>query len=185
MSQNLNIWDVFWLNQVHRKQKVVSGRRVAGAIRCLANPRDLQLSVLVLHEILLLPVLMYGSETMLWKEEISIIMAVQMDNIRGLLGIRRMDRVPNARKRELCGMKKGLNERIDEGVLRWFGHVETMESYMIAKKVHVGECACSRSVGRPWKRWIDTVKDCLKKREFWMSSKQGEWCMIRVNTEGL
>ena len=34
----------------------------------------------------------------------------------------------------------------------------------IAKKVYVGECAGCRSVGRPWKRWIDTVKDCLKKR---------------------
>ena len=48
------------------------------------------LSVLVLHEPLLLLVLMYGSETMLWKE-ISMIGAVQMDNLRGLLGIRTMD----------------------------------------------------------------------------------------------
>ena len=31
---------------------------------------------------------------------------VQMDNFKGLLGIRRMDRVPNARIRELCGVKK-------------------------------------------------------------------------------
>ena len=40
-----------------------------------------------------------------------------MDNLRGLLGIRRMDRVPNAWIRELCRVKKGLDERIDEGVL--------------------------------------------------------------------
>ena len=46
---------------------------------------------------------------------------------RGLLGIRRMDRVPNARIIELWGVKKGLDERIDEGVLRWFGHLERME----------------------------------------------------------
>ena len=60
------------------------------------------LSVLVLHEALLVPVLMYGSETMLWKEKgRSRIRAVQMDNLRGLLGIKRMDRVPNARIREL------------------------------------------------------------------------------------
>ena len=26
-----------------------------------------------------------------------------------------MDRLPNARIRELCGVKKGLDERIDEG----------------------------------------------------------------------
>ena len=26
------------------------------------------------------------------------------------------------------------------------------------------ECADSHSVGRPWKRWIDTMKDCSRKR---------------------
>ena len=49
-----------------------------------------------------------------------------MDKLRGLLRIRRVDRVSNARIRELCGAKKGLDERIDEGVLRWFGHVGRM-----------------------------------------------------------
>ena len=50
------------------------------------------LSVLVLHETLLVHVLMYGSETMLWKEkEISRIRDIQMNNLRGLLGIRRMN----------------------------------------------------------------------------------------------
>ena len=62
---------------------------------------------------------MYGNETMLRKEkERSRIRGVQMDNLRGLLGIRRMDRVPNVRIKELCGMKNGLDERIDKGVLR-------------------------------------------------------------------
>ena len=61
---------------------------------------------------------MYGSETKLWKEKKrSRIRAVQLDNLRVLLGIRRMDRVPNVRITELCGAKKGLDERIDEGVL--------------------------------------------------------------------
>ena len=81
-------------------------------------------------------VLMYDSETMLWREkEISRIRGVQMDNLRGFLGIRRMDRVPNAWIRALCKVKKGLAERIDEGVLRWFGHVERMENDTIAKRV--------------------------------------------------
>ena len=70
-------------------------------------------------------------------EEISRLRAVQMDNLRGLLSIRRMDRVPNARIRDLCGVKKGLDERIDEGVLLWFDHVERMESDRIAKRVYV------------------------------------------------
>ena len=80
-----------------------------------------------MHETLLVPLRMYGSETMLWKEEeISRIRAKQMDNLRGLRDIRRIDRVPNARIRELCGVTKGVDERIDECILRWFGHVERM-----------------------------------------------------------
>ena len=39
-----------------------------------------------------------------------------------------------------------------------------VENNMIAKRVYEGECAGSRSVGKPRKRWIDTVNDCLKKR---------------------
>ena len=77
------------------------------------------LSVLVLHETLLVPLLMYGSETMLWKEkERSRIRGVQIDNLRSLLGIRGMDRVQNARIRKLRGVKNGVDERIDEGVLQ-------------------------------------------------------------------
>ena len=49
----------------------------------------------VFQESLLVPVLMYGSETVIWKER-SRIKAVHMDNLRGLLAIR-MDEVPNAR----------------------------------------------------------------------------------------
>ena len=56
---------------------------------------------------------------MLWREkEKSRVRAVQMDNLRGLLDIRRMDRVPNAWIRELYGLRKGLNERIVEGILQ-------------------------------------------------------------------
>ena len=49
-----------------------------------------------------------------------------------LLGVGRKDGVPSAR---LCGVTKGVNEGIDEGVLRWFDHVEGMESDRIAERV--------------------------------------------------
>ena len=61
-------------------------------------------------------------------------------------------------------MTKGVGEKTDDGVFRWFSHVERMEDNRDAKRVYVGECAGSRSVGRPWKRRIDTVNNCLKKR---------------------
>ena len=77
------------------------------------------LSVLVLYETLLLPVLMYGSET-IWKEVRSQIWAVQMDYLRGFLGIRRMDIVPNARIREFCGVRKGLDQCFSKWAMRKF-----------------------------------------------------------------
>ena len=83
---------------------------------------------------------------------------------------------------------KGMDERTDEGVLQWVSHMERMEEENIAmvshvermekesiarvshvermekertaKRVCVGDCAGSRSVGRPRKRLIDTMKDC-------------------------
>ena len=58
-----------------------------------------------------------------------------MDNLKGFLGIRRMDRILNAWIKELCKVRKGLDERIDEGVLRWFDHVEKMERDRIAKSL--------------------------------------------------
>ena len=50
-----------------------------------------------------------------------------MDNPRGLLGIRKMDKALNALIRQLCGVMKGVNEKIDEDVFQWFDHVERME----------------------------------------------------------
>ena len=68
-------------------RKVASGWRVAGTIRSLVNVRGLQIEC---ARVLLVPVLTNGIETMLWKER-SKIRAIQMDNLRGLLGIVRMD----------------------------------------------------------------------------------------------
>ena len=58
--------------------KVMSGRRVASVIRSLANA---SLSMLILHK------------TRLWEEEKSRVRVIQIDNLRGLLDIRRMDRL--------------------------------------------------------------------------------------------
>ena len=140
---------------------------IADAIRSLVNARDLELECTrFLHEALLVSVLMYGSKTMLWKKEISRTRAEEMDNLRGLLSIRIMDRVPNAQIRELRRVKKWLYERIDEGILRWFGPVEKMERDRTAKRVYVEECAGSHSVGSLWKRGIDTVIEMFQEKRF-------------------
>ena len=47
-----------------------------------------------------------------------------------------------------------------------------MERDRIAKRVYIGERAGSRSVGRPWKRWTDTMRECLKKMVGCQASKE-------------
>ena len=43
-----------------------------------------------------------------------------------------------------------------------------MENDRMVKRVYVGVCVGSRSVGKPRKRWHDTLKECLRKIEFYV-----------------
>ena len=68
-------------------------------------------------------------------------------------------------KSVLCWIsQKGVDEKIYGDVLRWFGHVDRLENDRITKRVYVRVRTGSRSLGRPRKRWNDTVKDWLRKR---------------------
>ena len=97
------------MNQAQMMQclkKVVNGRKVA--IRSLVNSRGLQLKCSkVLHETLLMSVLMYGSETLIWKEKKRCrFRPAQMDNLIGFLSIKRMDKGGMWREWRLRGMLK-------------------------------------------------------------------------------
>ena len=97
-------------------RKVTIGKKIASVIRSLVNAKHYHFECeRVLHALLLAPVLTYGSETMIWSE---IYRVVQMDNLRVLLDIRRIDKIPNARIRQLCGMTEGVKQMIDEGVVQ-------------------------------------------------------------------
>ena len=56
-------------------RKVAVERKVAGTLRYLVNAKGLQL------ECARVSVLLYGSETMIWKEEGSGIRAIQIENL--------------------------------------------------------------------------------------------------------
>ena len=64
MSHNLNTWDVFWTNQVLMRQSVVGGLQVLLGLWLIL--RSLQLECArILHKSLLVPVLTYGTETIM------------------------------------------------------------------------------------------------------------------------
>ena len=107
-------------------RELASERHIAGVIRSLINGKVLQFECgNMLHEALLMPVLLYGSETVIWRErERSRIRAVRMGNFTGLLEIRRMDIAPNVQIKVLCRVAKGMHEMIDESFLYCFGHID-------------------------------------------------------------
>ena len=120
MCRNLNILDESGTDEAECRRKVGSGRRVAVAIRSLVNAR-------VSHESLHVGVLMYSSE-----KEKSRTRTLQMDNLKGLLGIRRMDKVQNAWIKELCGVTKGPMKAFSDGSAMWREWIMTgfLKGYM-------------------------------------------------------
>ena len=49
---------------------------------------------------------------------------------------------------------------MDQSGLRWLSHIEGMEDYRLARKVHESEMQGPRCRGRPRKGWMDDVRWC-------------------------
>ena len=63
----------------------------------------------------------------------------------------------NEEVRRRAGIDRELASRADQRVLRWFGHVERMVDYCIARRVLLGEVSGGRVRGRPRLGWMDGV----------------------------
>ena len=65
---------------------------------------------------------------------------LEMKCLRSLVGVSRMDRVMNEEVRRRAGIERGLATRADQRVLRWFGHVERIDAYRMARRVLMEKC---------------------------------------------
>ena len=63
-----------------------------------------------------------------------------------------------------AGIERELASRADQRVLRWFGHVERMDKYRMARRVLMSEVSGGRVRGRPRLGWMDGVKVALDNR---------------------
>ena len=72
---------------------------------------------------------------------------LEMKCSRSLVGVSRMDRVINEKVRRRAGIDKELASRADQRVLRWFGHVERMDEYRMARRVLMAEDSGERFEG--------------------------------------
>ena len=83
---------------------------------------------------------------------------LEMKCLRSLVGVSRMDRFRNEEVRRRAGIERELASRADQKVLRWFGHVERMDEYRMARRVLMAEVGGRWVRGRPRLGWIDGVK---------------------------
>ena len=88
---------------------------------------------------------------------------LEMKCLRSLVGVSR-DRVRNEEVRKRAEIERELASRADQRVLRWFGHVERMDKYRMARRVLMAEVSEGRVRGRPRLGWMDAVKVALGNR---------------------
>ena len=64
---------------------------------------------------------------------------LEMKCLRSLVGVSRMERDWNEEVCRRAGIERELASRADQRELRWFGHVERMDEYRMARRVLVAE----------------------------------------------
>ena len=107
---------------VHRMNE---GYRALGALTSLLSNRGLGIKVKkYLYEGVIVPTALYGAEA--WgmrRSERRIVNVLEMECLRSLVGVSRMDRVRNEEVLRGAGIERELANRADQRVLRRFGHV--------------------------------------------------------------
>ena len=118
-----------------------------------------------LYEGVIVPPALYGTEVWGMRSvERRKVNVLEMKCLRSLVGVSRMDRVRNEDVRSRAGIERELASRADQGVLRWFGHVERIDKYRMARRVLMAEVSGGRVRGRPRLGWMDGVKVALGNR---------------------
>ena len=64
-----------------------------------------------------------------------------------------------------AGIERELVSRADQSVLRWFGDVERIDEYRMARRVLMAEVSGGWVRGRPRLGWMDAANVALGNRE--------------------
>lgn len=110
------------------------------------------------------PALKYATETLaLNKTNVGRMKVAKMKMLRWMCRVTRMDRIQNE---HIQGTVKvaDVAEKIQEAMLRWYGHIVRREENYVGKKVLKMELEGKRKRGRPKKRWMELIREDLTKK---------------------
>ena len=145
------------------ESRMMQGRKLVGAMKAVWNARGMDAQAkLGMYEGIVEPTVLYGCEA--WTLNVTEkrrLEAMEMTGLRAIAKVRRLDRISNRRVRERCGKSKSTLRRVEDGMLRWFGHIVRMDDSRLVKKVYNSEVIAGTRRGRPRRVWEGSVKDVL------------------------
>ena len=119
---------------VHRMNE---GYRAWGAPKSVLSKRGLKIKAKkCLYEGVIAPTSLYGTEA--WgmrSAERRKVNVLEMKCLINLVGVSLMDKVKNEEVHRTAVIERELASRADQRVLRWFGYVERMNEYRMARRV--------------------------------------------------
>ena len=84
---------------------------------------------------------------------------LEMKCLKSLVGLSRINRVRNEEVRMRAGIERELASRADQRVLKWFGHVERMNEFRMARRVLMEEVNGGQVRERPSLGWMDDARE--------------------------
>ena len=113
------------------------GYRAWGVLKSVLSNRGLRIKAKkCLYKGVIVPMALYGAEAWgMLSAERRKVNVLEMKCLRSLVGVLRMDRVRNEEVHRRAGIEMELESRADQRLLRWFGHVERMDDYCMARRV--------------------------------------------------
>ena len=109
------------------------------------------------------PVLCYQCQT--WsisKRQTNKITTCEMRCLRKTMNVTRRDRIRNSDIRKTVGTTP-CNLHIEQQQMKWFGHLMRMEHSQLPSRAYNNRQSGRRARGRPRVRWIDNIKDTLRR----------------------
>ena len=131
------------------------------------------------------PAMTYCSETWPMKRSLEKkINVVEMRMLRWMTGITRRDRIRNEYVRGTTKVTE-VSRKVQEGRLRWFGHMMRREEEYVGRRVMNLEVPGRRRRGRPRMRWRDCVENDMREKGMNVDAVDNrvEWRRLSKNSD--
>ena len=148
------------------EHRITEARKAMGALKKVWGGRKISMQAKVgMTECIVDSTVLYGSEVwtlgqVAWKK----MEALEMDSLRSVCKLKRIDKVPNREIVERCKKEVRVGEKMSRALLRWYGHVERMEGDRMARRVYEAKVEGKRKKGRPRRRWRECVQERVESK---------------------